>query len=532
MKVCIIQPAYSVDFTAIDTYFEQELGFLAQCDDSMDLIVLPESCDIPCLASTQAEYEQAVTTYTGRILEAAAATAKRCHALLFVNATDVAAGWRNTTFAFDREGILRGKYDKQHLTPGEVDVRKRDSGYSYEFSAPTVLELEGLRFGFLTCYDFYFYEMFPNLARQELDFIIGCSHQRSDTHRALEMMTAFCAYNTNTYVVRASVSMGEDSPLGGCSCIAAPDGEILTSLKSRVGMATVELDPTKKYTKPAGFGNPPSPHWQYIEQGRRPWKYRPAGSAICLPDDRMPYPRVCAHRGFNTVAPENSMPAFGAAVASGAEEIEFDLWYTRDGEIVSIHDSKLERVSDGEGKVFEHTYAELQQYDFGVKFGPEYTGLRILKFEDILKKFACHTIMNIHVKNRSKEPYDPKNLQKIIDLIDKYDCRRYVYFMTGSDELLAMMRDMAPDITRCCGAGPNPELRWAIVDRAIRYGCKKVQLFEEYFNQDMIDKAHANGIRCNYFYADDPEQAKQMMAMGIDTLLTNDYQRISRAVGK
>ena len=52
----------------------------------------------------------------------------------------------------------------------------------------------------------------------------------------------------------------------------------------------------------------------------------------------MPYPRVCAHRGFSTIAPENSMPAFGAAVAMGAEEIEFDLWYTKDGEIVSIFD--------------------------------------------------------------------------------------------------------------------------------------------------------------------------------------------------
>ena len=39
----------------------------------------------------------------------------------------------------------------------------------------------------------------------------------------------------------------------------------------------------------------------------------------------MPYPRVCAHRGFNTIAPENSLIAFGAAIALGADEIEFDV---------------------------------------------------------------------------------------------------------------------------------------------------------------------------------------------------------------
>ncbi len=44
-----------------------------------------------------------------------------------------------------------------------------------------------------------------------------------------------------------------------------------------------------------------------------------------LPNDKdMPYPRVCAHRGFNTIAPENTMPAFAASIALGAEEIEFD----------------------------------------------------------------------------------------------------------------------------------------------------------------------------------------------------------------
>ena len=58
----------------------------------------------------------------------------------------------------------------------------------------------------------------------------------------------------------------------------------------------------------------------------------------------MSYPSLCAHRGFSSVAPENSMPAFGAAVALGAEEIEFDLWSTKDGVLVSCHDETLERA--------------------------------------------------------------------------------------------------------------------------------------------------------------------------------------------
>lgn len=529
MKVCIIQPKYSTKFEESEAVYLEQTKLLESCDESMDIIVCPEMWDIPALTNTKEQYEESARRFHDDMMKRASEVAKRCNAMVFINGCDsTPEGFANTTFAFNRRGEVVGKYYKQHLTPGEVNLRKLKSRYSFEFEKPTVVEIEGIRFGFLTCYDFYFYEEFAHMARMNLDVIIGCSHQRSDSHEALEMMTRFCAYNTNTYVFRASVSMDENSDIGGASMIVGPDGKVITNMYSRVGIATAEVDVKNKFYKPAGFGNPPSAHYEYIEKGRRPWKYRHGGSAIVATDEWMQYPRVCAHRGFNTVAPENSMPAFGAAVAMGAEEIEFDLWPTLDGEVVSCHDAKLDRVSDGTGKVYEKTYAELLQYDFGYKTGEEYRGLKILKFEEILEKLACHTVMNIHIKTVDNDhPADEKFLQNIIDLIEKYDCRKHVYFMSGNDFVLEQLSRMAPDITRCCGAGKD---KWGIVDRAIRYGCKKVQLFKEYFNQEMIDKAHANGIKCNYFYADDPEQAKKLLEMGIDTILTNDYNRISQVV--
>ncbi len=529
MKVCIIQPPYSADYSQSDACYTRELELLEECDPSMDLIVLPESCDIPCLAKTVEQRLGSVEKYNKSILDAASRTAKRCHAMVFINARSrFERGYINTTYAFDRNGEVVGMYYKQQPTPGEVADPTQDTEYAFEFSEPTVIEIEGIRFGFLTCYDFYFYESFANMARQKLDVIIGCSHQRSDTHEALKIISQFLAYNTNAYVVRSSVSMDENSNIGGASMIVAPTGEVLTNLYSRVGMATVDIDVTKKYYKPAGFGNPLSAHYEYIEKGRKPWKYRPAGSAIVRPDDFMPYPRVCAHRGFCTISPENSMPAFGAAVAMGAEEIEFDLWYTKDGEVVSIHDPTLERVSTGIGKVYEHTYEELLNYDFGVKYGEKFKGLKILKFEEILKKFACHVIMNIHVKtvNNTCE-YDRAILEKIVALIDKYDCKQYVYFMSGNDNFLRLAKEVAPDISRCCGGGDD---RWGMVERAIKYECKKIQLMKGYFNQEMIEKAHQNGIYCNVFWSDDEQETRQFLDMGIDTILTNDYHLISRVV--
>jgi glycerophosphoryl diester phosphodiesterase len=70
----------------------------------------------------------------------------------------------------------------------------------------------------------------------------------------------------------------------------------------------------------------------------------------------------------------------------------------------------------------------------------------------------------------------------------------------------------------------------AIVDRAIALGAYKVQLYKPYFTQKTVDKAHAHGILCNVYYADDPEEARKYREMGIDTILTNDYLTIANAL--
>ena len=224
---------------------------------------------------------------------------------------------------------------------------------------------------------------------------------------------------------------------------------------------------------------------------------------------------------------EDGAVAFGAAVAMGAEEIEFDLWPTADGEIVSCHDATLDRVSDGTGKVYEHTLAELRTLDFGAKFDERFRGLGVVTFEDILRKFAGQVVMNVHVKTLSDD-YDQAAIDRIVALLRQYDCARHAYFMIVHDAVSRRFQAAAPEVGLC--VGHDTRRPWAIVDRAIELGAQKVQLFKPYFNQEMVDKAHAHGILCNVFWADDPEEARRYRAMGIDTILTNDYCRIAAAL--
>ena len=71
-----------------------------------------------------------------------------------------------------------------------------------------------------------------------------------------------------------------------------------------------------------------------------------------------------------------------------------------------------------------------------------------------------------------------------------------------------------------------------MIDRALKYDCKKIQWYMDQFDQELIDRAHALGIINNVFYADTPEKCEKYLHMGMDTILTNDYNRISQIVEK
>ena len=102
-------------------------------------------------------------------------------------------------------------------------------------------------------------------------------------------------------------------------------------------------------------------------------------------DETMRVMRVAAHRGFCAKYPENTMEAFKAAIAVGADEIETDVRMSADGELVLIHDHTVERTTNGTGFVREKTLAELRALDAGVKMGAEFAGAKIPTLREFLE---------------------------------------------------------------------------------------------------------------------------------------------------
>jgi glycerophosphoryl diester phosphodiesterase len=93
---------------------------------------------------------------------------------------------------------------------------------------------------------------------------------------------------------------------------------------------------------------------------------------------------VFAHRGASGYAPENTIPAFELARTMGAGGIETDIQVTSDGVLVLVHDSKVDRTTDGTGLVADLTWAELSTLDAGSWFDARFAGERIVRFNDFL----------------------------------------------------------------------------------------------------------------------------------------------------
>lgn len=270
MKAYIIQPRYSMDYAQSESCFLELLAWLDKCDDGADIIVLPEYSDVLTATPSGEDFVREIENH-GEILEKKVKeTAKRCNAIVFANyGYKTEKGYRNTTHVIDENGQEIGRYYKQHPAPSELKNPKIDTDYAKEEQGVYTVDINGLRFGFRTCYDFYFYEDIVKMAREKLDIIIGCSYQRTDTHQALEIMNRFLAYNTNAWVVRSSISLGQESEVCGCSMVVSPQGTVVENMKNEVGIKIVEFDPNEKYYKASGFKGGLKSHYEYVDEGRK-----------------------------------------------------------------------------------------------------------------------------------------------------------------------------------------------------------------------------------------------------------------------
>ena len=152
--------------------------------------------------------------------------------------------------------------------------------------------------------------------------------------------------------------------------------------------------------------------------------------------------KIWAHRGASGYAPENTMEAFSEAVRRKADGIELDVQLTKDGEIVVIHDEKLNRVSDGSGWVKDHTLKELRKLNFNKTF-PEQGATRIPTLKEVYELMRKEDML-VNVELKTSIVFYEGLADKVLELTARMGMEDKVLYSSFNHYTLMEIKQKAP----------------------------------------------------------------------------------------
>lgn len=249
LNVTVVQPKYFCG----DNPDEKIAKFLVeemQKVKSGGLVVLPEYSNAGGLSDAKSEIKALPRAKI--MLKKASEVAKNKGSYVSINVLEKRdENLKNSTYLFNKKGEVEFIYDKVHLPPSEIKLGVKAGNELGKCDC--FVELDGIRFAFLTCYDVYFNEQIEHIAKFNPDIILIPGYQRGEREDIIKSQAKLTAFRTNAYVLRSSYSMDLDEQ-GGCSMIVAPDGKILKNMGKDVGSISMDINPFEKYFRSAGFG--------------------------------------------------------------------------------------------------------------------------------------------------------------------------------------------------------------------------------------------------------------------------------------
>lgn len=243
---------------------------------------------------------------------------------------------------------------------------------------------------------------------------------------------------------------------------------------------------------------------------------------------KLPGRGLCAHRGAMETHPENTIPAFRAAVEAGALMIEFDVWLTKDHRMVVIHDSGVDRTTNGTGKVPDLTFSEIRALDAGSWKDPGFAGLQIPTPEEVLKEIPYNVWINIHIKGAGELP-------AMIARLVEAEGRLHQAFLACGTEAARVAKEAVPGITICNMDRQESAEEYVASTISARTGFIQLLRKSEYKDfAGSVKLLKENGIKVNYYGTDSPEELKMLFDSGVDFPLVNDIvhtMQVARGLG-
>lgn len=153
-----------------------------------------------------------------------------------------------------------------------------------------------------------------------------------------------------------------------------------------------------------------------------------------------PIMRSINHRGYNTVAPENTIPAYVLSKKMGFDAAECDVSFTSDGVAVLLHDETIDRTSDGTGNIASMTYEQASQYDYGSWKSADYAGTKIPTFEEFIR--VCKEIqLHPYIELKQGASYTAEQIKSIVKMVERAGMKGNVSYVSFSPDYLGYVRE-------------------------------------------------------------------------------------------
>ncbi len=244
--------------------------------------------------------------------------------------------------------------------------------------------------------------------------------------------------------------------------------------------------------------------------------------------------QIIAHRGASYDAPENTLTSVELAWERDADAVEVDIFLSRDGKIVVIHDDTTKRLAGVDKAVADQTLAELKALDVGRWKGPEFAGTRIPTLAEVLETVPDGKRLVIEVKGG--EAILPE-LERVVDASGKRGQVLYIAF--GYGVIRAAKRRM-PDVPAYWLYGWNPKerIRWGdpsperLIALATAAGLDGLDVnYKGAFGADFAKKLEAAGMKLVVYTVNDPESARRLAAMGVAGITTDRPAFLAKEIG-
>jgi glycerophosphoryl diester phosphodiesterase len=239
-------------------------------------------------------------------------------------------------------------------------------------------------------------------------------------------------------------------------------------------------------------------------------------------------PLVFAHRGGAALGPENTLAAFDIGLSLGADGLELDVRLSRDHVVVVHHDATLERTTNLRGAVSDFTADELWRADAGWRFENQgacpFRGLGhgIPRLHQVLSRYPG-TRLIVEMKDNSVEMAD-----RLLKVLREANALERV--CVGSFRLRALRAIRAAEPALATSAAQE-EVRWALYRSWVGWPVRHASYLgyqvperagtTRVVSPRFVEGAHRAGLPVQVWTVDAEDEARRLLAWGVDGLITN-----------